>query len=275
MGIIMTEFKDHSPPIDDTDAKIYGLFDWQSLFRNIFHDNNLSIKKTGYLDNQVAYLRGYVLSHISQDLGDLAEAIRESDEKKLRKKTGSMFAWIFALINELNENIETIIDEKYPGICPYCKRRKDCNCAWWVPSQTKKDKKIETTEIKYERNTIPPQLTGWIDIWEIMYGRKYKIAMSKSDIMYKILEEEAEILEELDKAGSKTLDKTKEYYIELKKEIADFFSWFLALLYKMETEKYLDRKDLPLILYDKFKEGCPWCKKVKCICKPCWLNETS
>jgi len=274
----MVEWKNHKPPIDDITAKSYSFFDWQCYFRTIFNDNNRRIKKVGYQDNQVAFMRGYIISHISQDLGDLAEAIRESDNAKLGSKIGSMFAWIFALANEFEENIEDIIYEKYPGFCPYCGHKKNCDCAWWIPAQTKKNKEgkfekpIEEGEVGH---TKPDQLPGWITIWEIIYGKKYQIAQSIADIMYKLLEEEAEILEELDKTEGKTLDREKEYYGKAKREFADFISWFLALLYKLE-ERRIDRNTLPNILHNKFgTNGCYWCKKPNCECQPKWLNETS
>lgn len=272
----MVEWKDNKPTIDDTTAKQYGLFDWQCYFRSIFYENNKKIKERGYNNNQVAFMRGYIISHISQDLGDLAEAIRESDNDTLKSKIGSMFAWIFALANEFEENIEDILYDKYPGFCPYCGHRINCDCAWWVPAQTKKnkDKKFEKPIDAISGITKPEQLTGWIDMWEIIYGKKYQIAQSIADIMYKLLEEEAEILDELDKVEGKTLNREKEYYQKSKREFADFISWFLALLFKLEERK-IDRKDLPPLLRGKFIDGCYWCKKSNCICTPKWLNEAS
>lgn len=263
------------PPLDDTVSKSYGLFEWQSFFSNVFYPNNQRIKQTGYQNNQVAFLRGYVVSHISQDLGDFAEALRESDNEKLRRKTGSMFAWIFALANELQESLEVIIYDKYPGFCPYCGHKYHCQCAWWLPSQTKKGKdRIHTEPIESGEgpHTKPNQLSGWITTWELIYGKKYKIAMTVADIMYKLLEEEAEILEELDKAKGGQLNKSEEYYKKLTREVADFVSWYFALLYKLQQD--LPPDQLSKILYEKFKEGCPWCEKQICECYPEWLEKS-
>ena len=269
----MVDYKDNKPPIDDITAKSYSLFDWQCYFKSIYYKKNTLIKNDGFHGNQIAFLRGYLVSHISQDLGDLAEAIREDSPSILESKIGSMFAWIFAFANELDENIEDIIRSKFPGYCPYCCRTINCDCAWWTPKQTQQDKEKDCDGpiAGEEPHSVPDTLSDWIKQLEIIYGRKYKIAMTISDIMYKLLEEKAEILGEMDKSKTKTLDKSDIYYQKLKEEIADYVTWFFALLFKLESRTFY-RDDLPDYLQKKFGEHCPWCNKLECECKrPTWI----
>jgi len=273
----MVEWKDHQPGIDESTAKSYSLFDWQCYFRTIFFEKNNQVKADGFRDNQVAFIRGYLLSHISQDLGDIAEAITDSNITQLRTKIGSIFAWIFALANELDDNIEDMIRSKYPGYCPYCCRIVNCECAYWTPSQQRKEKEKECTEPKDgPAREKPSSLNGWIEQWDIIYGEKYRKAFSVAFVLSKLLEEIAEILAETDKVETKILDREKDYYGKMKDEFADFVSWLFALVIKLEGKNF-DTKDLPLVLHEKFKDGCPWCPSKKiCNCpRPYWIYEKS
>ena len=273
----MIKYKNLKPGIDENTAKNYSLFDWQCYFRTIYFNKNTQIKKDGFQDNQVSFIRGYLVSHISQDLGDLAEAITDSNPTNLRKKIGSIFAWIFALANELDANIEDMIYEKFPGYCPYCCRTINCECAYWTPKQQRKDKARECNEpTDGKAHERPTRIQGWIEIWDIIFGAKYKKALSIAFVLSKLLEESAEILAETDKVEGRTVDKNKEYYKKMMDELADFTSWLFALIIKLEG-KELENKTVPLILHEKFKDGCPWCPDKKiCNCKtPYWIYEKS
>lgn len=273
----MVDWKDHQPGIDESAAKGYSLFDWQCYFRTIFFEKNNKVKSDGFQGNQVAFIRGYLISHISQDLGDIAEAITDSNITQLKSKIGSIFAWAFALANELDDNIEDMIRSKYPGYCPYCCRTVNCECAFWTPSQQRKEKEKECKEpIDGEARKKPTSLYGWIEQWDIIFGAKYRKAMSVAFILSKLLEETAEILAETDKVETKILDKDKDYYKKMKDEFADFVSWLFALIILLEGKDF-DTKDLPLFLHQKFKDGCPWCPSKKiCNCpRPYWIYEKS
>ena len=80
----------------------FSLQKWQQTFDQIFSAKNAEIKKKGFNDNTVAFCRGYIVSHIGQDLGVLAENVNELDKEEMTKKSiPAIFAWICALANEL------------------------------------------------------------------------------------------------------------------------------------------------------------------------------
>jgi len=250
------------------DAQAYSLSNWQLYFSKIFSDINKQVKEKGYSNNQIAFCRGYIISHITQDLGDLSDYIRVLKKEKVRIKIGSIFAWVSALANELNFELEKAIWEKYPGFCPYCSLSIDCIDGWWTKPQLEEGKD-PTPKIKEGQtaHTQPQNLSGWITIWDLIYGNKYRIGMPLHDFMFKLFEESAEILEEL--------DKDKIDFTKLQREVADFVSWLFALIIKLDSYGYLQRDDLPKYLFNKFGKGCPWCKKDICQKLPAWLNEKS
>ena len=100
-----------------------------------------------------------------------------------------------------------------------------------------------------------------------VYGRKYKIGMSLSDIMYKLYEENAEVLEALNslKPGD------EESFNEVKSEVADFLTWVFALMIKLDSYCYLEKMSLSKYLFEKFQKGCVRCKTI-CVCEPDWLK---
>lgn len=261
--------------MDESTAKNFNLFDWQCFFKKIYFDKNNRIKKEGFQNNQVAFIRGYLISHISQDLGDLAEAITDNNDTNLEKKIGSIFAWTLSLANEFDGNIEEMIYNKFPGYCPYCCRTINCECAYWTPSQQRKDKARECKEPKDgPAHPKPERLSEWISTWDIIFGEKYRKALSISFVLSKLLEESAEILAETDKVETQVLDPKQEYYEKMKDELADFVSWLFALIIKLESKKF-DPQEVALILHKKFKDGCPWCPDKKiCNCqRPYWIYE--
>ena len=222
-------------------ANSYHLDEWQEIFKLIFNDSNLTVKLNGFSDNSVSYCRGFIISHITQDLGDLAESIRESKEDGITRYISSIFAWSFALANELKFSLHSALIKKYPGFCPYCGEPADCADAWWTLKQTVKGKKPDPKIAKNEDgsdktpNPTPANFSMWIENVNNIYGRKYRIGMSLSDIMYKLYEENAEVLEALDDLDFKK-DETIE---EIQSELSDFITWLFALIIKLASYNFL------------------------------------
>lgn len=256
------------PLIDPpSNADAYSMRQWQNHFKKIYFKQNKIIKKKGFQNNQAAFIRGYIMFNITKDLGDLAESIRESNRDNTKRYIGSMFAWVSALANEIDFDLENAIWDKYPGFCPYCHKESDCDDAWWTTTQKKKDKDPKP-KILSDHTPLPrPQsLIGWIENWNTMYGNKYRTAMETHNIMFKLFEENAEILSELDKIKSNKVPRSK----KLQREVADFVSWMFAIVIKFDNS--FPKEELPKILFGKFGKGCKKCKNRECKCKIKWLK---
>jgi hypothetical protein len=248
---------------------------WQEYFASIYSEKNAEIRKLAFSNNLFAFIRGYSIAHISQDLGNVAEYIREGNkaEKEYRRYIGSLLAWVFALSTESGFSLEDIIWKKFPGKCHCCQRTEDCQAAWWTAAQAKKGKTDKDSEPKATTTDIPipGNLDAWVEQWDKIYGRKIRVAIPLYDIMHKLYEELAEVLGEYDK-GKDGLEGE----FGVKYELPDFMSWFFALIIKLQQYGFLDgEKDkLGYILWQKFHKGCPegsGCGKPKCECKPLWV----
>jgi NTP pyrophosphatase (non-canonical NTP hydrolase) len=236
-------------PLVAEDARSFSLVDWQLFFGKMYGARNLEIKKVAFGNNSVAFLRGYVLAKITEDMGNLAEVTRENekDPAKTKKYIASVLAWLFALSNELGFQLSDVTFKKYPGICPYCERPNNCTDSWWAPSDVVKDKK---PNVSPSNSSKPKTLQQWYKMFDDIYGRKIRVAIPLHDIMHKLYEELAEIFKELNqnnKAG-------------VAFEVPDYVSWFCGLIIKLRHYSFLDFEDVSSVIVEKFGEGCPQCK---------------
>ena len=94
------------------------------------------------------------------------------------------------------------------------------------------------------------KLSDWQEMFEAIYGYRNK-ASSEVYIWFRLLEEVGELVRE-------TRYKNRE---GIKYHLPDILAWICA---------YCSIKEFGLnkIIVDRYKEGCPWCKSVKCICPP-------
>jgi NTP pyrophosphatase (non-canonical NTP hydrolase) len=62
----------------------------------------------------------------TEEVGELAAAIRAGSEDDLREEFADVFAWLVSLASITGVRMEDAI-EKYAGGCPYC-RKTPCAC---------------------------------------------------------------------------------------------------------------------------------------------------
>ncbi|MDG6243928.1 MAG: MazG nucleotide pyrophosphohydrolase domain-containing protein [Methanolobus sp.] len=62
-----------------------------------------------------------------EEVGELAEAIRREDMDNIREELADCFAWIAALANLYDIDLEAAFLEKYPDMCPTC-CKNPCIC---------------------------------------------------------------------------------------------------------------------------------------------------
>jgi NTP pyrophosphatase (non-canonical NTP hydrolase) len=259
-------------PLVAEDARSFSLDDWQLFFEKMYGARNREIKKVAFVNNSVAFVRGYVLAQITEDMGNLAEVTRENEKNpaKTKKYLGSTLAWLFALSNEMGFKLSDVTFKKYPGICPYCQKPNNCTDSWWAPSDIAKDKKPKASALNTPK---PKTLQQWYKMFDDIYGRKIRVAIPLHDVMHKLYEELAEIFKELNKDN-----KAGVTY-----EVPDYLSWFCALIIKSRHYAFLDFEDVSVIVVEKFGEGCPKCKDERakkgkesgmvCICPfPKWIT---
>lgn len=63
-----------------------------------------------------------------EEIGEVAEALREHDKSRMNEELADVLAWLFSLGNVLGVDLESAFREKYNGVCPKCKDMP-CGCA--------------------------------------------------------------------------------------------------------------------------------------------------
>ena len=62
-----------------------------------------------------------------EEIGELAEAVRRHDTENIKEELADCFAWVGALANLYNVDLETAFLEKYPLACHTC-GKNPCVC---------------------------------------------------------------------------------------------------------------------------------------------------
>lgn len=89
--------------------------EFQQLMRDLYAEND---KRRG---------APATMLWLVEEVGELAEAIRRDDRENIREELADCFAWIGALANLYDIDLEEVFCIKYPDSCPTC-GRKPCIC---------------------------------------------------------------------------------------------------------------------------------------------------
>ena len=65
--------------------------------------------------------------YFSEEIGELAEALREPDRHDLPGEFADCLAWLVSLAHLAKVDLAAAVDRKYPGTCPKC-QKKICVC---------------------------------------------------------------------------------------------------------------------------------------------------
>ncbi len=58
--------------------------------------------------------------YFSEEIGELAEALREPDRHDLPGEFADCLAWLVSLAHLAKVDLAAAVDRKYPGLCPKC-----------------------------------------------------------------------------------------------------------------------------------------------------------
>lgn len=90
--------------------------EFQKLMRELYfeRDSKRGVEKT--------------MLWLVEEVGELASAVRDGDEERIKEEIADVIAWVSSLANLLNIEIEDALREKYPGKCIKC-NSYPCRCS--------------------------------------------------------------------------------------------------------------------------------------------------
>jgi NTP pyrophosphatase (non-canonical NTP hydrolase) len=154
--------------------------------------------------------------------------------------------------------------EKFGEGCPHCKQMP---C---LLTEGKKCEKPKEPILKINQLVTPTSLNNWQEHLRKMYSNNYKgdIMQAMRFCSNKVLEEAGELI------GSAYADTERELKgvsfdsvlaSSFKSETADLIAWSMAVANCLDVKNC--RYSIELSLREKYKDGCPYCKSPRCICR--------
>lgn len=214
------------------------LYEWHEMFMDIYGERNKKMT------------RSEIWLHLVEEAGEVADDLRYEDFEKLQEDLPDVLAWLCGFAGAvLGRNLEEIVWEWYPSICPRCGKEKLCTCIAQIPRPSKDLELLK--RFRRSEQKKPSSLEGWQEMFTEIYGNINKI-MSRSAIGFHLMEEIGEVAREIRRADWKKCEE----------EVADVFAFIIALVMKLPEfgnlsdalwNRYLDRK-------------CWKCNKEKCEC---------
>lgn len=175
----------------------------------------------------------------------------------------NVFIWTATFANAGRLDLQKIMEEKFGQGCPHCRQ---------MPCLLSKGEKCILPQFPSEQKkkiTPPSNLAEWQEHLKKMYSNNFQ-----GDIAKALISTSSKLTEEtIELSGSSYTDILRElkeasFPDEMRpweSEIADVLAWAFAV------SNCLDLKNggysVGKSLQEKYKDGCPYCKSLKCICR--------
>lgn len=209
--------------------------EWQEMFVMIYGDAN------SVLDPTEIWL------HLVEELGEVATDLRKENRDKLRKDLPDVFAWLCGFAERTGFKVEDVAWDKYPGVCPYCKKERLCVCIGGTYQSYDRDR---ISAYRRQNHRRPVSLADWEKMFHRIYGNVNTIVMT-SAIGFHLMEEVGEVAKALRSPN----------HIGLDEEIADVFAWIIAL--SMKNKQFGPLGDF---LWETYPGICKHCHRCPCTC---------
>jgi NTP pyrophosphatase (non-canonical NTP hydrolase) len=217
-------------------------------------------------DKECGYGPDTMLIRLSTNALTLQKLLKNTPNNfgSINRNLTNVFIWTATFANAGGLDLQNIMEKKFGQGCPHCQQmpcllsKKGEKC---IPPQfPNKNKNI----------IIPPSN---LDEWQLhlkkMYPNNYQgdITETLAFASSKLIEETIEL------SGSSYSDILRELkeasfpdeMLPWESEIADVLAWTFALSSSLDVKN--GRYSAELSLKEKYKDGCPYCKSPKCICK--------
>jgi diguanylate cyclase (GGDEF)-like protein len=234
------------------------LNDWHHMFNSIYGDRNSERDQFK------------IFAHLVEVAGGFAKVVRKgSNPIQVAQFLGKLLAWYSALSIKLGyRDIEYVVWEKYPYICPYCDR-PSCFCEPDRAYATLSSVKLR--ERRYEnRDRRPKRIADWQKMFFDIYGIRNRLLGSGTGrelegTSGQLLVALNRFYEEMGELGE-AIRLQHVYPIAISSELADVFAWIMAVantlpLHLADPEFSMERS-----LWSQYPGECTYCSKKQCIC---------
>lgn len=236
-------------------SKEMSLKSWTQMFRDIYYPTQ-NYGRSAY----------EIFTHLVKIFGAGSHHLfRTHNPKGAREYLAKVFAWYCALANRLELDVEDVLWQKYPRICPRCLNNV-CQCAEPpAPINPEKLSMIALENGHQRPNTLRE--------WQVMFAHIYKGPSGRFNVpparerlalvFARIAEEIGEVAEAL--GQDPIIDP--EAGLVVKNEMADLGAWVFALANNLQyVDPTAHSVSLADIAWDIYPAKCHRCAEAKCIC---------
>jgi NTP pyrophosphatase (non-canonical NTP hydrolase) len=199
--------------------------------------------------NRQFYSDEALVARLLEETAIILEVVRKDYRDRIPRHLADIFSWYNAVANRLNLDVQEVLWQKYPGVCSYCLREKDCMCGIEHPSDLEaKGKKLRA--LRLDRDGREPRtLSEHQALHARLYAWQHKRELPIM-IASHIVEEAGEVSEAF---RYKDKDKRAD-------EMADVLSWIFALATRMGL-------DLAEVMWEFYPYICRKCEEERCACE--------
>jgi NTP pyrophosphatase (non-canonical NTP hydrolase) len=130
--------------------------------------------------------------HVVEEAGELAEALRKDTLDEITKNLPDLFAWLCEFVSKIGSQLEDVVWNKFPNVCPYCLKEENCICIAHMKYLSEKEREVQLSELRKKKEKMPITLEEWFEMFRRIYGNVNKV-MHFSDIGFHFMEEVGEV----------------------------------------------------------------------------------
>ncbi len=217
----------------------YSLVQWQEMFRDIYGERNLPLDP------------GAIWLHLVEEAGEVAKDFRKEYYRDLARDLPDVFAWLCAFANQYGLDLQEVVWEGYPRVCPYCQKAVNCLCIG--------QKKVEKDQAaldnhRRQRASIPGSLDDWVDMFRDIYGGVNAI-QGRAAVGFHLMEEIGEVANEI----------LKPNVARCREEVADVFAWMVGVHIKAQSDQGDDPRSFSETVWKVFPGTCKVCHARPCL----------
>ncbi len=214
------------------------LRDYQKMFDHIYG----TVNRKRYSDADM-------ILRLIEEIAEAMELSRKDARQKFAIQLPRIFSWLNGVANRFNVDLQDALWEKYPGVCSYCLRNKDCICGTEHPVIPQKEEFLR----RYRREYVGRAPFSLREHQEL-HARLYKWQNARI-----LLQQVAAHLAE--EAGEISREFRHKNLSQLRLELADVASWIFALATRLELTPFDD------FVWHQYPYECERCHHSTCSCQ--------